>query len=205
LPCALAGITALLIVNLAFGVVSRAAPSLNLFAVGFPVSLVVGLLVVLVRHRARCRELSPLLAPGSSSSCVRFSGGMIHGRVRRRTHRTSYTEAPRGGAQERASSRIRTSCRWRRCASRPPAAIYTLGDSAAGKFAELMRGSLSLRPQQAVGEDVIWPALMMRGSQRAVDILPILGRHVHRRARRTARHRRLEFLGRSADAEILAS
>ena len=39
--------TALLIVNLAFGVVSRAAPSLNLFAVGFPVSLVVGLLVVL--------------------------------------------------------------------------------------------------------------------------------------------------------------
>ena len=39
--------TALLIVNLAFGVVSRAAPSLNLFAVGFPVSLVVGLVVVL--------------------------------------------------------------------------------------------------------------------------------------------------------------
>jgi flagellar biosynthesis protein FliR len=44
---ALPGVTALLIVNLAFGVVSRAAPSLNLFAVGFPVSLVVGLLVVL--------------------------------------------------------------------------------------------------------------------------------------------------------------
>jgi flagellar biosynthetic protein FliR len=45
---ALPGVTALLIVNLAFGVVSRAAPSLNLFAVGFPVSLVVGLLVLLV-------------------------------------------------------------------------------------------------------------------------------------------------------------
>ena len=44
---ALPGVTALLIVNLAFGVVSRAAPSLNLFAVGFPVSLVIGLLVVL--------------------------------------------------------------------------------------------------------------------------------------------------------------
>jgi len=44
---ALPGVTALLIVNLAFGVVSRAAPSLNLFAVGFPISLVVGLLVVL--------------------------------------------------------------------------------------------------------------------------------------------------------------
>src|SRR6185295_16236102 len=43
---ALPGVTALMIVNLAFGVVSRAAPSLNLFAVGFPISLVVGLLVV---------------------------------------------------------------------------------------------------------------------------------------------------------------
>jgi flagellar biosynthetic protein FliR len=44
---ALPGVTALLIVNLAFGVVSRAAPSLNLFAVGFPISLVIGFLVVL--------------------------------------------------------------------------------------------------------------------------------------------------------------
>jgi flagellar biosynthetic protein FliR len=44
---ALPGLTALLIVNLAFGVVSRAAPSLNLFAIGFPVTLVGGLLIVL--------------------------------------------------------------------------------------------------------------------------------------------------------------
>ncbi|MGH8219825.1 MAG: flagellar biosynthetic protein FliR [Steroidobacteraceae bacterium] len=47
LAIALPGVTALTIVNLAFGVVSRAAPALNLFAVGFPVSLVCGLLVVL--------------------------------------------------------------------------------------------------------------------------------------------------------------
>ncbi len=40
--------TALLVVNLAFGVMSRAAPSLNLFAVGFPITLVFGLLVVFV-------------------------------------------------------------------------------------------------------------------------------------------------------------
>ncbi len=38
---------ALLIVNLAFGVVSRAAPSLNLFAIGFPVTLIAGLLIIL--------------------------------------------------------------------------------------------------------------------------------------------------------------
>jgi flagellar biosynthetic protein FliR len=45
---ALPGMTALLIVNLAFGVVSRAAPSLNLFAIGFPVTLICGLVVILV-------------------------------------------------------------------------------------------------------------------------------------------------------------
>ena len=47
LMVSLPGLTALLIVNLAFGVVSRAAPSLNLFAIGFPVTLVGGLLIVL--------------------------------------------------------------------------------------------------------------------------------------------------------------
>ncbi|MEP7311466.1 MAG: flagellar biosynthetic protein FliR [Pseudomonadota bacterium] len=45
---ALPGLTALLIVNLAFGVVSRAAPTLNLFAIGFPVTLVCGLVIVLL-------------------------------------------------------------------------------------------------------------------------------------------------------------
>jgi flagellar biosynthetic protein FliR len=48
LAVALPGITALLIVNLAFGVMSRAAPTLNLFAVGFPISLVFGLVIVMV-------------------------------------------------------------------------------------------------------------------------------------------------------------
>jgi flagellar biosynthesis protein FliR len=48
LTIALPGVTALLIVNLAFGIVSRAAPALNLFAVGFPISLVFGLVIILV-------------------------------------------------------------------------------------------------------------------------------------------------------------
>jgi flagellar biosynthetic protein FliR len=47
LRIALPGMTALVIVNLAFGIVSRAAPALNLFAVGLPVTLVVGLVIVL--------------------------------------------------------------------------------------------------------------------------------------------------------------
>jgi flagellar biosynthetic protein FliR len=61
---ALPGVTALLIVNLAFGVVSRAAPSLNLFAVGFPISLVVGLLVVLAGIGPLAEGVSQLLAQG---------------------------------------------------------------------------------------------------------------------------------------------
>lgn len=48
LRVALPGITALLIVNLAFGAISRAAPSLNLFAVGFPITLVFGLVIIIV-------------------------------------------------------------------------------------------------------------------------------------------------------------
>ena len=47
LRVALPGMTALLVANLAFGVVSRAAPTLNLFAVGFPAMIVFGLLIVL--------------------------------------------------------------------------------------------------------------------------------------------------------------
>jgi len=47
LSVALPGVTALLIVNIAFGIMSRAAPQFNLFAVGFPISLVFGLLIVL--------------------------------------------------------------------------------------------------------------------------------------------------------------
>lgn len=46
LMVALPGMTALLIVNLAFGVMSRAAPTLNLFAIGFPVTLTFGLVIV---------------------------------------------------------------------------------------------------------------------------------------------------------------
>ena len=48
LAIALPGVTALLVVNLAFGVMSRAAPAFNLFAIGLPVSLVFGLVILTV-------------------------------------------------------------------------------------------------------------------------------------------------------------
>jgi flagellar biosynthetic protein FliR len=39
-------ITALLVTNISLGVLSRVAPSLNLFAVGFPVTLALGFVVL---------------------------------------------------------------------------------------------------------------------------------------------------------------
>ena len=43
---ALPAVVALIVVNLSFGVMSRAAPTLNLFAVGFPAAMLLGFLVV---------------------------------------------------------------------------------------------------------------------------------------------------------------
>jgi flagellar biosynthetic protein FliR len=45
---ALPAVAALLVVNIAFGVMSRAAPTLNLFAVGFPVALLLGFVILLL-------------------------------------------------------------------------------------------------------------------------------------------------------------
>jgi len=43
---ALPAVTSILVVNLAFGTMSRAAPTLNLFAVGFPVAMLLGFTVI---------------------------------------------------------------------------------------------------------------------------------------------------------------
>ncbi len=45
---ALPTIASLLVVNLAFGIMTRAAPQLNIFAIGFPITMTVGFALVLV-------------------------------------------------------------------------------------------------------------------------------------------------------------
>jgi flagellar biosynthesis protein FliR len=45
---AIPGVIALLAVNLAMGVATRAAPQLNIFSVGLPVSVMAGLVVLLL-------------------------------------------------------------------------------------------------------------------------------------------------------------
>jgi flagellar biosynthetic protein FliR len=57
-------VTALLIVNLAFGVMSRAAPALNLFAVGFPISLIIGLVVLLAGMGPLTQGIIQLIGQG---------------------------------------------------------------------------------------------------------------------------------------------
>lgn len=52
---ALPMVTALLLVNISFGVVSRAAPALNIFAVGFAITLIAGLFMLIL--------VTPLLLP----------------------------------------------------------------------------------------------------------------------------------------------
>ena len=48
LKLALPSVVAILMVNIAFGVISRAAPTLNLFAVGIPFTLLMGFLIMLL-------------------------------------------------------------------------------------------------------------------------------------------------------------
>lgn len=50
---ALPSVVAILMVNVAFGVISRAAPTLNLFAVGFPITIMLGLFIVVLSIRTQ--------------------------------------------------------------------------------------------------------------------------------------------------------
>ena len=45
---ALPAITSVLIVNLAFGIMTRAAPQMNVFSLGFPISMIFGLFILWV-------------------------------------------------------------------------------------------------------------------------------------------------------------
>lgn len=55
LMMALAAIVSLLLINLSFGVMTRAAPQLNIFAIGFPITMISGLLILWL-------TLSPVMA-----------------------------------------------------------------------------------------------------------------------------------------------
>jgi len=58
----LPAITAILVVNLSFGIMSRAAPTLNLFAVGFPVAMLLGFAVIFLNMEVLVENVASFLA-----------------------------------------------------------------------------------------------------------------------------------------------
>ena len=59
---ALPAITSILVVNLAFGAMSRAAPTLNLFAVGFPVTMLLGFAVIFLNMDVLIENVAAFLS-----------------------------------------------------------------------------------------------------------------------------------------------
>ncbi len=56
----LPAITALLVVNVAFGIMTRAAPQLNIFSIGFPLTLVLGMFILWVSLGDILNQYQPL-------------------------------------------------------------------------------------------------------------------------------------------------
>jgi flagellar biosynthesis protein FliR len=65
---ALPAVTALLIVNLALGVVTRAAPQLNLFGIGFTITLICGFFVLIVGIEGTMASISRLIDSALSTA-----------------------------------------------------------------------------------------------------------------------------------------
>lgn len=69
----LPAVTAILVANLAFGVITRAAPQLNIFAVGFPVTMLLGFAVLMVTLPQLLPRFGALLL--DAAELVRSLGG----------------------------------------------------------------------------------------------------------------------------------
>ena len=61
---ALPAVASILLVNISFGVVSRSAPQLNIFGVGFPVTLTLGFVVLIYALSSLLPELRQMLDEG---------------------------------------------------------------------------------------------------------------------------------------------
>ncbi len=72
---ALPSVVAILMVNVAFGVISRAAPTLNLFAVGFPITMLVGFLVILMEMNSHGPIWQALLSETFNAMDRLLAGG----------------------------------------------------------------------------------------------------------------------------------
>ena len=60
----LPAVSAILLVNLAFGVMTRAAPQINIFAVGFPITIITGFVMVMLSLPVFLPQFAALLEAG---------------------------------------------------------------------------------------------------------------------------------------------
>lgn len=74
LRLALPVIAAMLLTNLAFGVITRAAPQLNVFAVGFPLMMLIGIAALMVNIGSLLNTTSSLFDGAFSAATALFSG-----------------------------------------------------------------------------------------------------------------------------------
>ncbi len=72
---ALPAVTAMLLVNLAFGVMTRTAPQLNLFAVGFPITLIMGFVVILLTLPGVLSQVEATVVQATSFALWLLGGG----------------------------------------------------------------------------------------------------------------------------------
>ncbi len=110
---ALPAVIALVIVNLALGVVTRAAPQLNLFGIGFTITLLCG---ILRAHRRARRHHGRHLEPHRQRACrpspnlsARPPRERADGREAehgRRTHRRAFATTPARGARARPGAAL---------------------------------------------------------------------------------------------------
>jgi flagellar biosynthesis protein FliR len=66
---AISGIFSLLIINLSFGVMTKAAPQINIFAVGFPITMVTGMLIVWLTLETVFSHFDTFFDSGKSLIC----------------------------------------------------------------------------------------------------------------------------------------
>jgi flagellar biosynthetic protein FliR len=69
LAMSMSAIVALLLINFSFGILTRAAPQLNIFAIGFPVTMLAGLTILWLTLEAVMAHFDPLWFRAISLMC----------------------------------------------------------------------------------------------------------------------------------------
>ena len=71
---ALPALVTMLSVNIMMGVMTRAAPQLNIFSVGFPITMIVGFLVIMITLPGFTPVFTTLMSDGFESMVQTLSG-----------------------------------------------------------------------------------------------------------------------------------